>query len=509
MAKTKNYAEQLAKSSLIASTLLMAGMIIGYGLRIYLSRNLSPSDYGLFYAVLAFVGFFSVFRELGLNSTIAIFIPKFLHKKEFWRIKSSVYFVIFIQTIVSIFVIVPIILFSDEIALAFFKTPLASLPLKLICISFLAGITFDALRSAYQGLQDIKVFSVIEPFRLSIIFIISVLLIALGVVGVAYGYAISAIICSIVFFIIFAKRYSNFFNEKLNFSKSREILKFGSILLSGSVFGTVLSYLDTVLLAFFHTSADVGFYQVAMPTAQLIAFIVTPISVVLLPALSELWVKKDKILFSKIMSFVSKFLFIILIPEIIIVISFPDIIIRMIFGEAFLPAIEALQILSIGMIFFSFLSIMFVVFLGIEKPKLNVTIISLLGLFNLLLNAVLIPLFSIKGAAIAFLLTYVIGLVLSNIFVRKHIQWPLQIKNLGKTLIGSIITFLIIDYTKLLLFADPWIELIISLVLGLAFYLVFIFKAGIITRQDLKVLEETKIHIPKKFTNFIMKIAKD
>jgi len=511
MAKAKNYAEHLAKGSLLASVLFLIGTIIGYGLRIYLSRSLSTSDYGLIYAILAFVGFFTVFRELGLNSTIAIFIPKFLHKKEFWRIKSSLYFVILVQTFVSLIVILPIFMLSDEIAIIFFKTSLASLPLKLICISFMASIPFDAIRCAYQGMQDIKIFSIIEPLRLSILFIVSVILISLNVVGVAYGYAIAAIICSIVFFMLFAKRYSKIFNEKLNFSKSKEILKFGSIILSGSVFGAVLSYIDTILLTFFHTSVDVGLYQVALPTAQLIPFLVTPLSVVLLPFISELWSKKAKKVLNNTITFISKFSFVVIIPEIIIMISFPDIIIRMIFGEKFVleSAIYTLQILSIGMLFFTLVSILRLVFNGIEKPMLNTKLMSIISIANLAINLLLIPIFGIIGAATAFLISYLAGLLISLHYMKRYVKWSLQPKNIFKTVIGSIITFILIYYTKLILNIDPWFELIVSLTIGFVFYFIFIFQAGIINKHDIKILLATKIHIPKKFTNFIMKIAKD
>ena len=83
------YAEKLAKGSLIIFAFSITTAIIGYLLRVYLARNLTVAEFGLFYAVMALVSFFWLVKDLGVGTTLVKFIPEFLVKKKYSEIKSD------------------------------------------------------------------------------------------------------------------------------------------------------------------------------------------------------------------------------------------------------------------------------------------------------------------------------------------------------------------------------------------------------------------------------------
>lgn len=77
MPEPEVYARRLVKGSAIVFLGLVASGVFGISLRMFLARSLSVEEYGLFFAVYVFVGFFALFRDLGLDATLAKYILSF------------------------------------------------------------------------------------------------------------------------------------------------------------------------------------------------------------------------------------------------------------------------------------------------------------------------------------------------------------------------------------------------------------------------------------------------
>ena len=87
-----------------AATILFISLIaafLGYLVRVILAKNLSMEEFGLFYAVFAFLGLIGIFKSFGFDKALAKFIPEFIHKKENNFIKSSIIYVALIQIITN------------------------------------------------------------------------------------------------------------------------------------------------------------------------------------------------------------------------------------------------------------------------------------------------------------------------------------------------------------------------------------------------------------------------
>src|SRR3989344_5071889 len=115
-----NYAEKIVKGGFIIFILGVITSVIGYLLRLYLARNLSVNEFGLFYAILVFLSFFWVFKEMGIGPAIAKYIPEFYVKKKFSDIKTSILSIFLIQFIIGLVIFILIFIFSDYISLIFF-----------------------------------------------------------------------------------------------------------------------------------------------------------------------------------------------------------------------------------------------------------------------------------------------------------------------------------------------------------------------------------------------------
>jgi O-antigen/teichoic acid export membrane protein len=106
--------------------------ISGYLLRFVLARQLTIEDFGLFYAVFAFVSFFSLFKDLGLGGALIKFVSEFRVNKEYDKIKSSFVYVLGTQICSVIIFFLIILLLKNHLVESYFHDPRSATILFLV-----------------------------------------------------------------------------------------------------------------------------------------------------------------------------------------------------------------------------------------------------------------------------------------------------------------------------------------------------------------------------------------
>lgn len=495
-----SYAKLLLKGSTAILAMHLVGGLVAYALRLFIARNLTLEEFGALYAVLSFIGFLTLFRDLGFGPTLAKHTADFSAKKDNRAIKSSLLLVVAFEIAAGIIISILVFIFADTISTYYFKTN-ASLLLKIMVSSF-AISGFFAIQYIFQGLGKISYYSVIEPIRNALTLIATVTLIGMGAIGVAYGYLVASIAGSIILFLMMLKVFP-FFQVKSRISSgvAKNLLFFSLPIFFTSIGGTILGYTDTLLITYFLSVSDVGLYQAALPTAQILWVIAGSISVVLMPIIATLWTKNDKKMLGQIIGLLMKFSFIMIIPLVIAAVAFPDIVIRLLFGEKFLPAAAALQILALSTLFYGLFAITTAATLGIGKPRLNMKIITLVAALDAMLNAAFIPVFGIAGAAATTLASYFIGTVISIKYLRKSVNFAFYFKDMSVALIGGALTFALVWIGKSIIVTDAYMELIVLSLAGCVFYLVFLILTRTVKKEEAEMLAEAGVPIPKIVMN--------
>ena len=167
-----SYTKLAVKSVFVVFTISILAALLGYIVRVILARNLSIEDFGLFYAVFAFLGLIWTFQTLGFDKATSRFIPEFLHKREYDEIKSSMLFVCIVQLFTNAVIVAVIYFISDFLAVNFFHNNQASSILKLMSIAFVLDSFALTLKSSFQGFNKMGYFSAIDVVRMAIIIII-------------------------------------------------------------------------------------------------------------------------------------------------------------------------------------------------------------------------------------------------------------------------------------------------------------------------------------------------
>jgi len=514
MPEPKDYARRLVKgSSIIFAALVVAG-IFGLVLRMFLARSLSVFDYGMFYLIFALVSFLVIFRDLGLNLALTKFIPEFILKKQFGKVKSSIVITILFQMLFALPITLVLFFFSDQISVAIAGTASASIIVKILGIWFFAMIFFHVFRSAFQGLQDPVPYATMEVFYILLTFLLvvfSVRIFHLGVSGVALAYLISVPILLTTWLGITWKRHPQIFKEKVHIEKPiiKKMFRFALPVFIGGIGGIILGHMDTIMIGVFHTPTEVGLYQVAQPITFLILYFPAALGVVLLPITSEIWARREKRLLGQALHPILKFSAMIIIPAVFVLIAFPDVVLRSVFGPSYVLAAMTLQILTAAMIASTLFAILQSIAAGIGKPIIITEVVGAMACLNFIVNLVLIPLYGIVGAAVATFISSLVGLFLLHYLLRKFVRFTAPISSLSKTIVAGLLTLLFILGLKSIIVLYPWwLEAIVVVVPSLLLYTGLILAMRTICRKDLELLRGV-VPIPKRLARIIERIVKD
>lgn len=483
-----NYINEAVKNSYYVLVLSLLGVVIGYLLRVFLSRALSIEDFGLFYAVSAFVGLLTLVRYLGLNQALAKFIPEFLISNDRNRIKSSITIVLIVQTITILVFTALVVIFQDALSLALFKSDRASWVIILMTLSFLPSMVFMIFQSVFQGYQRLKLYAWIEPIRISVTFMSSMLLSSMGALGIALAYLVTSIVTSLIFLPSFLKL--GILKEKSSVTSELffRLFRFGGPVFLSSVGFIVINFTDTLVITYFRSLEEVALYQVALPTSQLLIVFSSAIAAVIFPLVSYLYSSKKYADIGKGLKVIISMMLVVLIPFVIVLFTFPDIILRLLFSSQFIPAANALQVLSVGMIFYSIFFVLQTVLDGIGRPFINTKIMFLMAIVNIVLNIMLVPVLGIVGSATAFLISFLVGSLIEYRYVRKYLPMTLPLGRLSKITLGAIISIACIFAAKAYLQAPTIGNFVVSLAIGWLVYFVIAIATKAVTSEDVEVV---------------------
>jgi len=488
-----NYTKFAVKGATTVLVISLLAAFLGYLVRFVLARSLSVEEFGLFYAVFAFLGLLGLFKSFGFDKALIKFIPEFKHEKRNDLIKSSIIYVSFIQLITNSIIIAGVYIFSNYLSVYFFHNSQASIILKLMAIAFFIDSFVQVLKFAFQGFKKMKYFSGIDLIRMLLILIIVIIGLKLNyrLLSPIIAYIVAPFILLFVFgFILLKKVFPEFFKSKFVLEKTalKKISKYGIFVMATTVGGTVLGYTDTMVLTYFSGLVNVGLYSVALPTVKVLIYFPRAIGGVLLPLTAELWVKRKKVLLTAGIESLYKYSIIVIIPLVLIMFSFTEILINVFFGKNYILASNAMKILSIGMIFATLYVISTNFFSGIGKPQINSKIIYTAAVFNLIANLILIPILGIIGAAITTTLSYFIMMVMGLIKIRKFIKITYPVKIWIKSLLAGLIFTFIIWFLKKIIFLNVWLETAIVLIISGIVYIVLLFLLKIINTNELRDL---------------------
>ena len=484
-----SYLQTVARGSFYRIFFLILASFIGYLIRIILSKSLTLKEFGLFYSVFAFVNFFILFGNLGLVSSLVKFLPEYIVNKEQQKISSSIFSVFSVISISSLVVIAILILSGGFLAEHFFKIPESKYILYFLCIYFALEVFVDIITNIFLSFKRMLLYSIREFLINSFVLIFIISSLVSGVFSPVFAYIISLLLVLIIFLFFFFKTFPiNKYKPRFSYPTIKKFFRFGILMLSATIGGVIISSFDTLMLTYFDTLEKVGVYNVVLPTAMILVFFGSSISAILFPVLSEMWTKKYIETLIDAIAIIHKYGMLFTLPIGFIFMIYPEVILNYLFGEEFIIGVNALRILTIGVLLYAISTVNIASLSAFDKVSYTSKIVLSATALNIILNFILIPMFSIDGAAIATTISYMFILISSTIMLRRILPIKYPFVHWIKTWILYILFLILGFYLKKIINLPIFLEITVVLGLSITLYFVGIFLFKFIKIEELRDL---------------------
>lgn len=512
MSDAEKYASYMARGSMTVFLSFVLSGLAALLIRIFLARNLSPGEYGMVYASFYFVSFFGFFRELGLTASLTKHIPEFLVRKDYSSIRASIRFVLLLQVLIVGMVSLILFLLSPHIASGFIGQPEATYIVRHFTLWLFFSIFYSTLLSIFQGFRDISAHALLTSgFEISILILLVpfLFLLNLGARGAVFSYLFGTLILCVLFSFYLRVKYHEVFSVSSAPVRNvaRSLLLFSIPLAVAGIFLMFMSYIDTWAVTLFRGVEEVGYYQVAQPTARLLYYVAGSIVIPLFPLISELWAKNEKSLLNNVLSSIVRFSFLAVTPFVLVFIAFPEVIIRILFGEGYVGTAPVLQIFAVTALASLLLKIFSTAVVGIKKPRAIMIGAIITSTMALVFNLTLVPVWGTKGAAFSQLIANIIGAVAYAAYLRGFIKFYVPVLPMIKTITGGILALIIIWSLKSLLVLPVLAETAIVALAGVLFYFIWILATKALTRDDV-ILLANAFPIPRRLVTWMARYLK-
>lgn len=378
-------------------------------LLIYIARNLGPLEYGKFNFVLAFVGLISVFSELGIYKVITREFAKDSSKEKDF------------PGLLGLKMILSVVYLALTIGFSFFATKDNIIRTVIYILGFEVLINGFVLNfyAFFRARQKMEYQAWGEMFYslLTTGFGLLALWFLPSVVNLSWAYLAASFLtlCGAVLFF-------NFKIAKITVSFEsaiwRDYLLLSWPIASSMILGSLLCNFDSVLMGFLGKMEAVGLYGSAQKILGFAAIPSSMLAAAFLPALSQFFSEKKE----KLQKYFNYYFLAMTFP------IFPLLLggwllsynlIYLVYDPSFFGAVWALRLLLIGNVVSAmmtpFYSILFVC--GWQKKNFIITFWGVL--VNVILNLILVPLYSLNGAALASVLGFSVNWFLALLFMRK------------------------------------------------------------------------------------------
>lgn len=359
------------------------------------ARYLGPSGYGLINYAASLVAFFVPVMQLGLNSTLVreiIADPE--HEGETMGTALAMTFTSSIACLIGIATVSTCLNWGETetiVVCILYSLLLVFQSLEMIQFWFQAK-----LLSKYTSLTILAAYVIVAAYR------ITLLLTGRSIYWYAVSQAIDFAIIAAVLLILFRKVSGS----RLRFSAKRaaDMLGRSKHYILSSMMVTIFAQTDRIMLKMMLDEAAVGYYSAAVSCATLTAFVFVAIIDSARPSILEGKQTSDEAFQKRMKTLYAVIICLALLQSAVITLLAKPII-HIMCGADYGVSVNALRIV-VWFSTFSYLGAVRDIWILAEKKQKYLWIINLSGAAaNVLLNAVLIPLWGVNGAAIASLVT--------------------------------------------------------------------------------------------------------
>ena len=440
---------------------------------IYLARYLGTADFGKYSFVFAYLVFFGILTDFGLNTILV---------REIARDPAIA------PKLIGNAYIIRGILTAFAIVLSFTIITWMSYPADTTTYIYMATwiLLFQSFGGLYSSIFQVNLRMEYDIFARLVFKVLSAGLILWIIFA-------NGTIMQIIFVLVFSEgiktliQYSfsrKFLRPKfaIDIGLWKHLVRESLPLALASAVWVIYYQTDIVMLSMMQGDTAVGIYSAAHKLFDPFLLIPAALMASLFPIMSALFESSHETLI-KSYRLALKYILIMALPIVISVTLLSDKIILLIYGASFANSATALQILVLALVFIFASFVLIDLLIVINRQELETLCLGLCAVVNVVLNLTLIPILSYNGAAIATLFTNILLFLACFYFLSKHLQLPRVYKMLIKPVISGCIMGAFIYY-----FSDFNIFLLIGLAGSI--YLTALLLLKTFSEEDWNILKK-------------------
>ena len=436
---------------------------------IYATRRLGVDGYGVFSYVLGLAGFFTFFKNIGVDGILTREVAKRPEEKHIY-LSTSFWIEIFLLIITTLLIIFVAPLFSGV------KSAVALFP--FVALIFIFDDLRDLFVAFFRGKEKME-------FEALIITAGNIALVFFGFIAlyfwptpksfIAANSAASFVGVLIAIFLLrsFIKGIVKNFKRKL----VTPILKSALPFAIGGLAGAFLFNVDIVMLGWWRTTEEIGLYSAAQKLVGILAIFPGFIAAAIFPSLSR-FAHSDHERMKVIFKGSLKIIFIVVFPLIMGGFILKNSLIGFIFGSNYIPAANIFGILIFSILAVHPLPILSNLLFAFDKQSKMIKYALISSLCNLILNFLLIPEYGMMGAAIATLISFFVYIILLWLAIKRMYEFYI-LSELVKPVIATVLMGFFAYFLKYL-----GIHVLVNVIISGIFYFLCLY----LLRE--KILEE-------------------
>jgi len=469
-----NTVRRIANNTAVLLISQAISKILHFILAIFVARYLGVALFGKYAFAISFTLLFSVLADMGLNILIVREVSRDRSRANtYLGITLIIKSILALITFIAIIVIIKLMHYPSDTVTAVY---IAALALVLNTLT-------STLATVYQSFERMEYLAIINV-------LVGALSLGLTVLVIFYGYGLYAIVTvyllqSIVNLILNAFIVPKKFvkpkftlDTKLGFNLLKAAIPVG---LAG-IFVTIYYRIDTVMLSFMKGDVVVGWYNAAYNLIFGLIFIQGSFNMAIFPILSRLF-HTPMNSFRMVYERAFKYLFYTGLPIAVGVTLLAKRIILLIYGQEYINAAGALQILIWALAFIFVNGLLGNTLVASNQQKWATCIIGGAAVLNIVLNVLLIPSLSYIGAAIATVASEMFVFLFCSLTLSKSVASSPLFKVYQKPLLATLImvVFIVVFNSLFILVLIPLAAII---------YVTTLFAVQAFDREDRNLVRQ-------------------
>ncbi|MDI6917422.1 MAG: flippase [Thermoplasmatales archaeon] len=531
----------IARKSMLIVLTQGINAIIGFVGLLILAKfwgNFAPTALGIVAFAMSFIGMFGFISDLGfggahikrvsegkdlgkcigtyvvvkliLTTTMVavvlggIFIWKgLLHQGFYDATKESVIYIMLLYNVLMSFVYISLHTFNAREEIAKMQFPMVSetlfrVPLMILVAS--AGAAGVSIVNPELGYDKIQPFGWPSFLRGAQDFIASH---AVGSLASTYALGVFAMLILGFFF------FRGYPISRPNKEYFKSYFAFALPTMLVSTIAVISTNIDRVMIGYFWSAEDVGFYFSAQKIAFFVLVIASSVGALLFPTISSYHAKNQLSDIRKTVNLALRYISMTACPAVVFIIVFRKAVIDVVLSSAFYPAAPVLIVLLVYVLIASLMHPYALVVTGMNRPGLAAKTSFIICVTNIVLNTLFIPkngvlsIFGINGstgAATATAISGFVSLVILMFLSKRLVGIKISKKPLLHMSAACVMGCLLYYLSTLTAFVR-WYHLVFFGIIGLGVYLGILYLFKEFTKDDLNFFLDTVN--PKEMAKYV------